>query len=161
MAPPAYPGGTPQWQHPAPGPGQFAPPPRRGNRTTLIWAAVAAALVIGLVVTLVLVLGGSKSDEDQIRDVVAGLETAWNNSDYNGIQKLSCRNVTADSSNTEAKFKSLRSKGGNMTIKINSVTVNGDKADVKVDVKLATQPKTRSATLNLIKEDGGWKDCTS
>ncbi|MDT5094047.1 MAG: hypothetical protein QOH60_3410 [Mycobacterium sp.] len=127
----------------------------------LIWVGVAAALVIGLVVTLVLVLGGgSKSDEDQIRDVVAGLETAWNNSDYNGIQNLSCHNVTEDSSNTEAKFKSLRSKGGNMTIKINSVTVNGDKADVEVDVKLATQPKSRSATLNLIKENGGWKDCT-
>jgi hypothetical protein len=157
-APPPYPG-PPQWQ---PG-GPFGPPPNHTTRNVLIGLGVGVVLVVALVVGLVFAFGGDsskpKSDEDQIRAVVAGIESAWNNTDYDAFMKHTCHEFATDPSNSETSFKHDRSQNGEATLKVTSVKVTGDKADVTVDRKYADQSKPRSVQLGFVKEDGEWKMC--
>ncbi|MDT5013444.1 MAG: hypothetical protein QOH57_5061 [Mycobacterium sp.] len=159
-APPhGYPAYPPPWQ---PGP-PFGPPPNHTTRNVLIGLGVALVLVVGLVVGLVVAFGGdsskAKSDEDQIREVVVSLESAWNDTDYVAFIKHSCRTFADDPSHSEASFKRDRSNDGEATLEVTAVSVHGDNADVTVDRKYADQVKARSVKLDFVKEDGEWKTC--
>jgi hypothetical protein len=166
MGPP-HPGPLP-WQ---PGGGVGVGPSRNRTRTILIALGLGLTLVIALVVAVLVGFGGDSksgsggspssaaSADDQIRAVVADLESAWNNTDYDAFIKHTCRTFASDSSHSEKSFTRDRSQNGEATLKVTSIKVKGDSADVTVDRKYADQPKARPATLDFVKEDGEWKMC--
>jgi hypothetical protein len=167
--PPQYPVSGGQW---APGPpGYYGPPPRSNKtRNILIGAGVGVAVIVAVVLTLVFTLGGPESDEDQIRGVIRGMETAWNNKDHEAFKNYYCKKV--QSGITQDKFNSRISRLGKVTIEVKKVTVSGDSAEADVNMKYSksssstTTTSTRNPdagndTLHFKKEDGKWKDCNA
>lgn len=113
-------------------------------RNLLIALGAAAVVVVAVVLGLAFGLGWGTtqaSDEDQIRAVVAEIQTAWNNSDYH--------------------FAQTRKDSGEVTFTVKTVTSSGDSAAADTTDTFTNTPKPQPDTLPFKKDDGAWKYCTT
>ncbi|WP_319455695.1 MULTISPECIES: hypothetical protein [unclassified Mycobacterium] len=176
--PPAPPGWTPSpdwqpdpsWPPIPPGwPLWVAEPPTR-RKAGLIIGAIAAVLLIGVGVVVAIIatrdspnvtVTGSttttqvaQSDEDQLRDVVDQFEKAWNDEDYDELSELMCAEMRNDDEFGESEFREMRDVGGQLTLTINSIDINGDAATATI-----LNSGEDADDIGFVREDDEWKWC--
>lgn len=145
--------GQPQYgQHPGPG------APR--NRNKLIALIVAAVLVVAAAVTVTLLVVNSGDDpaapvddKGQITQVLNDFVAAASSGDLAKAASLTCAAKRSGVSNQDKP-------DGSITVeKIANIKVDGDSATA--DVTLVISGSTDTSTVNLVKEQGAWKQCGS
>jgi hypothetical protein len=174
--PPAPPGWTPppdwqpdpSWPPLPPGWPLWVPDaPRR--KTGLIIGALAAALLVGVGVVVAIVAATrtpditvtptstteeEKSDEEQLRDVVDQFEQAWNDEDVDGLRQLFCADMRAEAEFDESSLRELIGMGGNLSLTIAELDINGDAATATI-LNGGEEPDD----IGFAREDGDWKWC--
>ena len=175
-SPPNWPAPPPGWTPPPdwqPDPSWPPPPPgwqfwvadsnAHRNRTGLIIGGTAAAVaVVAIIAVVVLTTRDSKpSDEEQIRAVVAGMEDAWNSSDYQKFRGFVCEDSLAVAvAPTEDEFKEQRKGEGRIELEVKGVEITDDEAIVEVEEIFAKdEDSTDTEDLELVRENGEWKAC--
>ncbi|GGP83973.1 Rv0361 family membrane protein [Saccharothrix coeruleofusca] len=170
---PGHPG--PYGQQPGYGqPGGFGDPygapPRKKSPLPWVLGGVGALVVIGVVITLVLTMGGG-SAEDTAQAYVKQLNSNAAAKD-SGMKELLCAadrkkvdEITdegiAAPSEPDSKLKDIKA-----TYTLGEVTENGDTAQATVNAKFSNVPedlkefiKDGPQKVKLVKEDGDWKVC--
>jgi hypothetical protein len=176
--PPNWPAPPPGWT-PPPGwrPDPLWPPPppgwqlwvrgRPGKRAAAlvaggIIAGIIATVTAAVVVIVVAVTPGPKpSDEQQIRAVVAGMQEAWNRSDFDAFRGYLCKGnqwfwSTIGDSGSAAMTMRQR---GRAQFTVNSVQVAGDSAKASVKESYSNGAQPPETTEDFVHEDGKWKVC--
>ena len=100
------------------------------------------------------------SPEDQIKALVQREVDAWNRSDFSYNPEDDCK-ANAGNDPHVNENRALRAQTGTMSASVADIHVTGDQATADVTVKFQKLPdKPLAHSLQLVKEDGGWKDCT-
>nr|WP_066912020.1 DUF4878 domain-containing protein [Mycobacterium interjectum] len=104
---------------------------------------------------------GPSSPEDQIKSVVEREVQAWNKSDFSYNPELYCKASSSQDQAGVNEGRELRTQAGMMSVSVDSIHLAGDQATVDVTVKFQNAPgKSAASTMQFVKEDGRWKDCT-
>jgi hypothetical protein len=137
-------------------------------RTRAVAGAIAA--VAGLAVVLIVLYftvwskdrHGGKSDDEQIREVVAGMQNAYNSSDVEAWKKSFCGgdqpNWAELDNNT---FGVNHDHNGRATATIGYIILHGDTATVHIVVKYEKNGKEDTDHWMFVREDDDWKACIS
>jgi hypothetical protein len=137
----------------------YSPPERVRSRKPLIFAGViAAVLIVGVVLTVVLVGAGGGSPQSVAQDYL----TAAKSGDLTKLQSLTCdqykASVTKASAVTAAE--GISDALANVNFQVTGVQQTGDStavAQVKVSYGAAASV---TIPLPMVKEHGSWKVCT-
>ncbi|OQO94857.1 hypothetical protein B1813_01915 [Saccharomonospora piscinae] len=133
---------------------QAAQPPTSGHETTtgrkrtklFLGLGIAAAVVVGGVVTLTLTLGGG-DDEDQVAELADTAVTALNDRDATALADVSCGDIDGEVDPGET---------GDMTMeRAGEVTIDDDTARIPVTMKMMGQ----EAPFDLVAENAGGDWC--
>jgi hypothetical protein len=138
-------------------------------RTRAVARGVTAVLAIGSIVFAVLYLTlwakdrhGGKSDDEQIREVVAGMEVAYNSSDIDAWRKSFCEgdqpNWASLNNNT---FGVNHDHYGRATATIGYIVPHGETATVHIVVKYGKRSSDDIDHWTFVREDDDWKACVS
>lgn len=160
--PPPPPNQPAQWSPPGQQPvGQS---PKRSINPIVVIGVIAFVIVLavgGFVGYKQFRKSGPSSPEDQIRSVVQREVQAWNNSDFSYNPELYCKANSSQDQAGQKEGRELRTQAGKMSVSVDSIHLIGDQATVDVTVKFQNAPgKTAPSTMQFVKEDGRWKDCT-
>jgi len=139
-------------------------PEEKPQRRTglVIGGAVAAVAVVAIVATalgVVFTRESKPSDEEQIRQVIASMVDAWNNSDFEKYRQAVCEKNQKDSYFSEEFFLYMTDSRGPIHITVKSVEVKGDTAIAVIDVKLRDAEQTDED--EYVRENGEWKQCST
>lgn len=160
--PPPPPNQHAQWSPPGPQP--LGQSPKRSINPIVVIGGIAVVIVLavgGFLGYKQFGKSGPGSPEDQIRSVVQREVQAWNNSDFSYNPELYCKANSSQDQAGQKEGRELRTQAGNMSASVDSIHLNGDQATVDVTVKFQNAPgKTAPSTMQFVKEDGRWKDCT-
>ena len=105
--------------------------------------------------------GSKPSDEQQIRAVVAGMQEAWNRTDFNAFRDYLCKDnqrFWAALGADNAGATTMRERG-RAEFTVHSVDVSGDKARASVKEKYSNGDETPETTEHFVLEEGSWKFC--
>lgn len=158
---PAYANQTPTYalQQPYPATGYGYPPPRR--RTGALWAAIVGVVaVVGMVLAVLLIAGSDlfgTSDEQQIRDTVSAMETAYNDADPTSFRALICEDRRDEFPEEEEDMRQTLEFGGEITLVIDRVYVDGDRATAEVSGEIFSDDFDE--TWRFIREEDHWLWC--
>jgi hypothetical protein len=165
---------------------QYAQPASNKSRNILIGVGVGVVAIIALAITLVFTMRNDdesadeqsqqttstaraeESDEDQIRSAVDGMESSWNDSDYDKFIGYWCEENRGNY--TENEFDEERYDEGTVSIIVGTIDVRGDEADAEVTAEFSNsttttrRPTTTSSnadteTWTFVKRDGEWLFC--
>ncbi|AXX29625.1 hypothetical protein KCV87_08855 [Actinosynnema pretiosum subsp. pretiosum] len=149
-------------------------PPKKKSPLPWVLGGVGALVVIGVVVTLVMVLGGGGGSSAQ---EVAERYVAATNGDGELDEDMLCAADAAKIAELNKQFENMEkpdlgdlpdSPASQMkaTNTLGKVTENGDKGTFEVIMKFENVPdimkeyvKDTTRTMDVVKEDGGWKVC--
>lgn len=152
------------------------PWPSHTGRNVMIGIASSVAIVVAVVVGYVVSsdsgsagsyarprsyaqLGSTPgSDEDQIRATLAGIQDAWNDSDYSTFISYACGRIHNRKSNTESEFTHQRNEVGSITFAVDSISISGATAKIEVTEAFSNQD-TASESFDFVKEDDEWRLC--
>lgn len=160
-SPPPPPNQQAAWQPPGQQPA--GPSPTRSTNPLVI---------IGLVVAIGVLAAGAlfaykhfgkshpSSPEDQIKAVIQHEADDWNKSNFAYNPDLYCKANSALDNAQMKEVRNLRAQAGTLAASVTSVHVTGDQANVDVTYKFEKVTDNTSVTLQFVKEDGRWKDCT-
>ena len=157
---PAWPPLPPGWQ-------LWVPDSAPRNRKGLIIGAGVAVLALAAIVAgvLVVVLGvfldreAKPSDEQQIRQVFARGQDAWNDSDFEEFRDITCAAAVLGEE-SESHFRETRDQLGRVEIIVESVQVSGDKATAAVSQHFENDFDLDSDQYPVVREGGRWKMCS-
>jgi Protein of unknown function (DUF2510) len=145
-------------------PGQQLAGPQRqqSNNAMRIVVSVATTIVMFLIIFSVRYFISHKSSpsspEDQIRAVIQSETSEFNKGNFKYDPALECKaHATEDDVDQQ---RQVRAAGGTMSISVGKVTVTGDSATADVTLKFQKTDEQPTATMQFVKEDGKWKDCT-
>jgi hypothetical protein len=124
-----------------------------------------AVLVVVAVVVVFFVVKPFKtkvaSPEDQIKAVVQHEADGYNAPNYTYNSELVCRKYLANDEKSYKEARKLRSETGTISLSVTDIHVNGDQATAQGSMKFEKLPdKPQSQSMQFVKEDGKWKDCT-
>jgi ketosteroid isomerase-like protein len=134
----------------------------------VIIAVIAAAAVLAVAGVFGYKYFFARSDEDQIRALVATFEKDYNNADAGGLMTLVCSQpavgLSASKSLGEAAFaQELRrhvDESGSAATSVANIHVTGDRAPAQLTTvwsKSSDNPSTETGPF--VKENGTWKMC--
>ena len=131
----------------------------------LIFAGVACAVITAAVTAIVLVvtLEYKPSNEERIRSVVAGMQDAWNRSDFDSFRGYLCVEnqrfwtMIGDDSSVAGIMR----QRGRAEFTVKRVEVAGDRARVSVKEKYTNGDEPPETSENFVLEAGNWKLCES
>lgn len=101
---------------------------------------------------------GPTSDEDQIREVVAELEDAYNRADWDAFRALFCAEQRTDLFDDDDLDESL-AEDGRVETSADSVTVTRDTASAEITYQDESMDEPDTETWDFIREDGEWMIC--
>jgi hypothetical protein len=122
------------------------------------------AVVPAVVVIPVLLFSApahAATDEDQVRAVLAGMNGAYNRSDFDGFASHLCKSMR-QGDGFESGWRQSRAADGPTRITVNSVEVSGDPADQAVAVvrfEAANRPDAKTLEIDFERVDAEWKAC--
>ncbi len=163
------PGWTPDASWPPPPPGwqlwiddeapSGRPPGGRTPRKVVIGLCVAAAVIVGIGVTTIIVAfqrsDPPMSDEDQIRDTLNSLAAAYNNADHDAYVNYFCPAERSGLSD-EAELRQDRADTGRIEFDVVAIDVTGDTAKVTATASVENEDEPDTDTLDFVKQDGRW-----
>jgi Protein of unknown function (DUF2510) len=156
---------------PAPQPGAWQPPgyppagplPQRSNNLALIIGVIVGVIVLGVggwFGVTHLFKSHPASPEDQIRNVVQRITDDFNGSKFSHDPAVQCK-ANAASDDKEAKDgANIKDQAGTLSTSVANIHVNGDSATADVTLNFAKISKSKTQSMQFIKEDGSWKECT-
>lgn len=155
--PPPQPNQQPPWQ-------PVGQQPQRSNNPTVIIGLIAAIVVLaGGAIFAYMHFGKShpSSPEDQIKAVVQHEQDDYNKSNFTYNPEFDCKaNSSVDTAHVK-ELRKLRAQAGTVSLSVSNIQVTGDHATADVTMKFQKISDTPPAqTLQFVKEDGRWKDCT-
>ena len=176
-SPPNWPAAPPGWVPPPdwrPDPSWPPPPPGwqvwvddtpPSNKKGLIIGAVAAApvVIVGAVIAVSIFTKDSpqgtvskptKSDEEQITDVVEKFQDAWNGSDFDAVKPIVCESAQKDAEFNETDFLDSREGSDDLDLSVTHVDVDGDDATATVE-----NENKNPDDITFARENGEWKWC--
>ena len=152
----------------------------KGGKSLVGWILAAVALVSVMVLVVVLLNSGSlfKSDEDLIRERIEALETAYNNTDWDGVMECMDESTQAmmdmvmgfadgllsDSIGFDIAMSDLFAIGGlaldgdYCQIEVLDIQIDGDTAmvTVRMTMDMYEYSDSQEAMLPMVKEGGDW-----
>ena len=162
------PGWTPDSSWPPPPPGwqlwiddeaSGRPPGGRTPRKVVIGLCVAAAVIVGIGVTTIIVAFQRSdppiSDEDQIRETLNSLAEAYNNADHDSYVNYFCPAERSGLSD-EAELRQDRAETGRIDFDVVAIEVTGDTAKVTATASVENEDEPDTDTLDFVKQDGRW-----
>jgi len=155
----------PSWPPPPPGWQVWVDDTPTGSKKGLIIGLVAAALVviIGGVLAVsiftkdapqVTVSKPTKSDEEQIKDVVEKFQDAWNASDFDAFKPIVCEDAQQDGEFNETDFLDSREGSDDLDLSVTDVDIDGDDATATVE-----NENKDPDDITFAREKGEWKWC--
>ncbi len=148
------------------GPPPLAPQPpaqnrRRGNGFVAV--GLAAIVIVAIVVIEVLLAVPGRdikpSDTEQVRQVIAEMSEAWNNSDFAEFRRALCEGNRVQSRFAPNKVRQRRELSGRTETTVESVQVNGDIATASVTDVYEQEDEPLTREEDFVKESGTWKFC--
>jgi hypothetical protein len=103
-----------------------------------------------------------KSDEDQVREVIQGMQDAYNTSNWEKYRTLLCPRMREQFVGPVlVSLQRQREQTGLLDTLIGTVTINGDEASAVVTQhqERGTPPDTGS--FRLVRDTDGWKACVN
>ena len=177
--PPVPPGWTPptgwqpdpSWPPPPAGWPLWVPEGRSRRRTGLILGAagavalIAIAAVIGIAVTRdappmnpvaapTTITTAASSDEDQIEEVVAQFQKAWNEREFDTLRDLMCSGMRAHEQFSRENFVEMRDDMGQLNLTVMSIEVTGESAATVIE-----NDGKDPDDISFSYESGQWKWC--
>jgi hypothetical protein len=122
--------------------------------------AVVPAIVAGLVL-LAPASAPAASDEDQVRDVLNGMNGSYNRSDFEDFASHLCAGMLK-AADFEAGWYASRKSDGPTQITVNSVEVTGvphPQAVANVRFQAANHSEARTLDVEFLREGAEWKAC--
>ena len=98
------------------------------GRRLIIFGGIAVAVVAATAAAVLFMREHKSSDEDGIRTVLAGMEDAWNRSDYRAYGDYLCAKSKANLGKQEFDWR--RSTEGQAQFTVDVAAIDGDKASV-------------------------------
>jgi Protein of unknown function (DUF2510) len=146
-----------------PGQQPAGPPPQRSSNPIVIIGVIVAIFVLavgGFLGYKHFGKSGPRSPEDQIKSLVQREVDAWNRFDFSYNPEDQCKANTGNDPQVEEN-RTLRAQIGTTSASVADIHVTGDQATADVTFKFQKLPdKPLAHTLQFVKEDGRWKDCT-
>jgi hypothetical protein len=170
--------GDPYAQQPQYDPYGGYPPPQPKSKLPWILGGVGGLVVIGgIIVTLVLVLGGSNLSTPE--DAGKSFASLLNSQDADGIKAMTCKAKQGEVDKNMASLKDpfasvpgVPPEAKNIKIEWTFLSVDSQtdtKAKIKMQMAMANVPpslekilgsrKNDTSTVDFVKEDGDWKMC--
>jgi Tfp pilus assembly protein FimT len=123
---------------------------------------VAATIaIVAVVIVLAVPRGTQPSDEQQIRAVVAGMQEAWNRTDFGAYRGYLCKDnqrFWAELGVDDAGATTMRERG-RAEFTVHSVNVSGARAQASVKEKYSNGDEPPESTEHFVLEEGKWKFC--
>lgn len=143
-------------------PSPYAQPPygRPPRRNGVVWAVVGLVAVVGVVLAVVLVTTTGvigPSDEEAIRQTVSAMETAYNDADPTTFRALICDDKRSDFSDDAEDMEQTLEFGGEITLDVDTVYVNGERATAEVSGEIFGE--NFDETWRFVLEDDAWLWC--
>lgn len=118
----------------------------------------ALAVLMGLSVVLS-PAARAAPDEEQVRDVLAGMNAAYNGTDFTEFASHLCPTMLQNAG-FAANWYASRKTDGPTRIVVNSVRVAGNVALANVRFEAANQKDAKTLDIDLVRDDGSeWKAC--
>lgn len=136
------------------------------TRTVAAAGAAVAAIAVVLLVLYFTVWSkdrhGGKSDDEQIREVVAGMENAYNSSDIDAWRKSFCADDQKNWADLDSNTFGLNhDHNGRATATIGYIVLHGETATVHIVVKYEKNGAEDIDHWTFVREDDDWKACIS
>jgi Domain of unknown function (DUF4878) len=151
----------PSWPPPPQGWQVWLPERRTRRMPIVVGGIVAVAAAAVTVIVLAIPHGPKPSDEEQIRAVVAGMQDAWNRTDFDAYRGYLCKDnqrfwaaLGADNAGASTMLQRGRAE-----FTVHSVDVSGDKAQASVKETYSNGDEPPETTEHFVHEDGNWKLC--
>lgn len=148
---------------------------KTGNK--FLWIPVVAIILAGVIAIAVFLMGGSKSDEEKIRDRINVFTAACNDMDMEAMMECMDRTTRrqyetmmgfADGllggiTGIDLPYSDIATLFGmesageyEMIIEIHNIEINGDAANVEVSMSDANSTESENDTMVMCKEDDEW-----